>query len=210
LASLEDFALEHRPDFLEAKLSVDRAKAERALTGAAAWEDWSVMFGMQDSKTVLEQVPAQPHDGVLLLSLSVPVPLFNRNQGSRAAAHASELAAGDRLSALELRIRNEVAARHQEASRLAGAAQSLKEQALPLSAHNLEQARTAYQSGQFNISDVVQIERQAFDINMSYEETVARYFQAIAALEAASFARVDFATHFGTPVLSKPHHGQGH
>jgi cobalt-zinc-cadmium efflux system outer membrane protein len=197
LAQLIESALQGRPDLRLALLSIDRARADKKLASASAWEDWSVAVGVRQSFTVLDGVQPQSQDKVLMTSLSIPLPLINRNQGTRAAAVSATLAASARAQGLELRVRQEVAGQYEQTTRLAGALQAYERSILPLSARNAEEARTAYRRGQIGIADVVQIERQALDVNTGYETALLQYLQSVAALKTATFAWSNIGTRIG-------------
>jgi cobalt-zinc-cadmium efflux system outer membrane protein len=197
LAQLIEAAVQSRPDLRFALLSIDRARADKKLASASAWEDWSVAVGVRQSLTVLDGVPPQSQDKALMTSLSIPLPLINRNQGARAAVASATLAASARARGLELRVRQEVAGQYEQTTRLAGALQAYEGSILPLSARNAEEARTAYRRGQIGIAGVVQIERQALDVNTGYETALLQYLQSLAALNTATFAWSNIGTRIG-------------
>lgn len=195
LAQLTDQALTRRPDLRLLALAADRAQAEQVLAQAAAWEDWSVSLGVQQDRLRVTGAPAQSADGALMLSLSVPLPLFNRNQGSRAAAVADALTAREQFAALQLRIENEVAGRHEQVTQLLTALNAYRERTLPLSRRNTDLARDVYRQGQLSIVDVVLAERQENDLNTGYADTLAQYLRALAELNSAAAANANLMTH---------------
>ena len=187
-------AIARRPDLRLLSFSADRAEAERALAKASAWEDWNVSLGVKRDRLAIEGLPPQPADDALTMTLTIPMPLFNRNEGSRDAAAAEKIAAQERAIALRQRIENEVAGTQEQLTQLFAAVQAYEAQALPLSRKNSELARQAYRKGQVSIADVVQAERQEKDIGTSYAEALALYFNGLVKLETATVAYADLMT----------------
>jgi cobalt-zinc-cadmium efflux system outer membrane protein len=188
-------ALERRPDLRLLELSAHRAAAEQALARASAWEDWSVSVGVRRDKIVVEGASPQTPDNSLMLSLSVPLPLFNRNQGTLDVAAADELTARQRAAALILRIKNEVAGEYEQAIILLQVATQFKTRDLPLAEHTAALARDAYNKGQLSMSELVQIEREEISINSSYLDTLAQYLAVLASLRLATAADAQVMTH---------------
>lgn len=195
LAQLTERALTRRMDLRLLALAADRAQAELVLAQASAWEDWGVSLGVRQDKLVVGNPAASSVNKALMLSLAIPLPLFNRNQGSRAAAVADERTAREQSLALQVRIRNEVAGLHEQVTRLLTALNSYTEHTLPLSRRNTELAHDAYRTGQLSIADVVQAERQENDLNASYADTFGQYLRALAELNAATVANASLMTH---------------
>lgn len=188
-------AIERRPDLQLLGLSADRAQAERALAAASAWEDWTVSLGVQRDKTVIDGAPPQPADDALMVTLAVPVPLFNQNEGAKAAAEAETTAAREQHAALGQRIENEVAGLRERVVRLLDAVDAYEKQGLPLSRKNTEVARDAYRKGQISIIEVVQAERQESEIGSSYVEALEQYLKTMTQLDAATVAWAELMTH---------------
>jgi len=194
VAQLVDQALRRRPDLRLLTLAENRALAEQLLAKASAWEDWSVSLGVRQDKLFIEGAPPQQADSATMMKLTIPLPLFNRNQGTQAAAEAEKEAAREKFAALKVRIENEVSGNYEQVKSLLEAIRAYNEQTLPLSRRDAELARDAYGKGQLSISEVVQASRREIDLNTSYADTLALYLRAIAELNAASVAQAKFET----------------
>jgi len=199
LTHLTEQALNERPDLRLLALSADQAQAEQALASASAWEDWSVSLGVQQNKRVIVGAPPQPADKALMLSLSIPLPLFNRNQGASTAAVADEEKAREQLTALRLQIENSVAGKYTLVTRLLTALNAYTQNTLPLSRSNAELARNAYRQGQVSIVEVIQAERQENELNTAYTDAMGQYLQAFAAMNTAADTWAPLMTH---PIYS--------
>lgn len=206
LASLPDLmkqAAAQRPDLRMRELDADRAAAERALARAAAWEDWTVSLGVEQDRLAITGAPRQSSDNALMLSLAVPIPLFNRQQGAQAASVATQEVARARAAALKTRIEQDIAGRHAQLTQLGAALRAYEESTLPLAHKNAELARGTYRQGQVSISNVVLAERQEMDLTTSYIGALTEYYQARVALDTAvnTWRQYSLATP-GTPEAS--------
>lgn len=189
LANVEQLqakALESRPDLRMALLSADRAQAEKALAKAQRWEDWSVGLGLEQDKLVIDGAPPQGSSRAIGLSLSIPLPLFNKNQGLIAEAEASAERAKARIGALRLGITSEVASAHAEALNLQQLLNQYRQGLLPVSARNVQLAQKGYGQGLVSILEVVQAQRQHADLNAAYLNTLDQFLQVLVRLRTAA------------------------
>ena len=188
-------AVERRPDLRLLALSADRSEAEKTLATASAWEDWTVSLGFVRDRIVIEGAPRQTADDALAMTLSIPIPLFNGNEGTRDAAAAEKVAAQEQFIALRQRIENEVVGAREQLARLSDAVAAYEGQGLPLSRKNSALARDAYRKGQVSIMEVVQAERQEKETGLNYVEALAQYFRSLVQLDEATVAHADLMTH---------------
>jgi cobalt-zinc-cadmium efflux system outer membrane protein len=178
-------ALALRPDLRFALLNADRARADQSLARAQRWEDWTVGVGLEQGRRVIEGLPSQGSDRALGLSLSIPLPLLNKNQGRIAETAAVEAQADARIEALKFSISNEVASAYAEAERLQQVISEYQNM-LPLSERNAHLAQQGYDQGLVSIVEVVQAQRQQGDLNVTYLNTLDQYLQALARLHIAT------------------------
>ena len=188
LRTQELTAIEHRSDLRQATLNAGRARAEQALGRAERWEDWSVKLGVDQSRLVLDNGPAQSANRSIGFNVSIPLPLFNRNQGRIAEAVAAEARADAQVTAVELSIRNEVASVYSEVERLRQVLATYEQHTLPVSERNVALAQKSYAQGLATIVEVVQAQRQQGDLNVGYLNAFDQYLQARARLYTATAA----------------------
>ena len=186
LQQLQRRALQQRPDFQGALLSVDRAAAEKALARAQRWQDWTVGLELAQEKQVVFGAPPQGTDRAIGVSVSIPLPLFNKSQGLIAEADANREQALARVDALRLGILAEVAGAHAEATRLQVLLQQFGKSMLPISERSVRLARQGYDMGLIPVFDVVQAQRQLGELNKSYLSTLDQFVQAVVRLHAAA------------------------
>ncbi len=98
-------ALERRPDLLAKRRELERAAAEVRLQLAGARQNWSV--GAEFRR---QQVNAKSNS--LTVTLGVPLPVFDRNQGEIERARQEQRQAELALRALEVEIAAEVSSAH--------------------------------------------------------------------------------------------------
>jgi cobalt-zinc-cadmium efflux system outer membrane protein len=186
LPRMQALALEHRADLQGALLTVDRAQAERALAHASRWEDWTLGVEFAQDKQVITGAPPQGSNRSIGLSVSIPLPLFNKGQGRVAETEASEAQAHARIEALRLAIANEVASAHVEATRLQSSLHEYEQKLLPVSAGSVKLAQQGYRQGLIPIFDVVQFQRQQAQLNETYLATLDQFLQALVRLHTAT------------------------
>lgn len=178
-------ALELRADLRMANLEADRAGAEKALARAQRWEDWAVGIGMEQGRLAIEGAPRQGNDRVLMLRLTIPLPLLNKNQGAIAEADAAGRQAVAEIAALQLDIDTAVASAHGEASRLEELLRQFRSDLLPISERNAELAQRGYAQGLVSIFEATLALRQQGDLNAAYLETFDQYLGALVRLHTA-------------------------
>lgn len=185
LLELQTKALTLRPDYRTALLGADRAQAEIALAHAQRWEDWSVGLELSQDKQVINGAPPQGVNRMLGVTLSIPLPVYNKGQGLLAEALASQDQAQARIDALRLGISGEIAGAYAEASRLQVALGRYDAGILPISRSNVKLAQQGYSQGLIPVFDVVQAQRQQAELNAAYLGTLDQFLQALARLHTA-------------------------
>jgi len=172
-------ALARRPDRQLAALAIDKGAAEVTLARAQRWEDWSVGFEYSRARSVFrEPVKLDDTDNFIGFGVSVPLPLWNRNQGRIAEAQATRERAVAELSALELTILTEVQAAASRIQRLQPLLQRYQD-AIKLSEQNIALLQKGYADGQTPITAVIQAQQQLSDLRRTFLETSAEYNRAL-------------------------------
>jgi cobalt-zinc-cadmium efflux system outer membrane protein len=126
---------------------------------------------------------AEPNDAALVAGFSVPIPVFDRNQGTRAAARSGlhrarheRRAAAARLAAELEATSQELAARHHEVSELG-------ERILPTAQEAYEGVRRGYLQGLFRNVDVLDAQRTLFELRLRELDALLAYHGAKAEVE---------------------------
>lgn len=186
-------ALAQRPDRQLAALGIDRAGAEIKLARAEKWEDWSIGFGYSRERSVFSEPTRKDTDNLIGASVSIPLPLWNRNQGRISEVQATRSRAEAELSALDLRIATEMQTAENQIRRLLGILGQYREQSIKLAEENVALLQKGYADGLINITAVIQAQQQLTDLRQAYLD----------ALEAFARARTEWETATGTNLPKK-------
>jgi cobalt-zinc-cadmium efflux system outer membrane protein len=179
-------ALERRPELRSAILTARRAGADMGLARAERWEDWTVGLGVERSRIAVDGLPRQVSSNAVALSLSIPLPLLNQNQGKIAEAGSKRTQAEVRIAGLELSIANQVENLLAELARFQQILVQYQRNTLPIGKRNVEIAQQGYSKGQNSIVEVVQAQRQFGELTISYLNTLDQYLQALGKLRTAT------------------------
>jgi len=192
-------ALRRRPDLHGLRLERDRAGAEVRLARAEAWEDWTVGIDYDVDRQVFEEEPefGVKRDDFLGLALSVPLPLFDRNQGRIATARAEGRRAVARTGSLERAIQMEVSVAARRVEELRRVAGEYADPIVPRASRNVALLERGYREGLAGIAEIVQAEQQYGDVALRYARLLGELRQAEVDLEEAAAASplldLDFA-----------------
>lgn len=182
LAQLQLLAIKNRPDMKMTLLSLDRAKANQQLAQAERWADWSVGLSVQQSKIFVEGGQLQNPDRALGININIPLPLLNSNQGRILEAGVAGTQALTKLQALKLSIQTEIAANYAQVQALQKALEQAQRNVLKLANRNVALARNAYKNGQISLLEVLQVQRQQYELQVAQLNMLEKYSQALVRL----------------------------
>ncbi len=195
--------LQRRPDLARARLEADRAQAEMRLARAEAWEDWTLGAGYETDRQVFDEPESDPigvkKDSFVGLSVRVPLPIWNRNQGRIAEAQGLERRARSRLAALERAVEAEVQTARLRVEELTRVAEQYDAALLPRSRRTVGLLQKGYRQGLVPITALVQGQQQLADTELRRAQTLGELRQAEIELETAAAA---------SPLLGRPGSGQ--
>lgn len=185
--------LARRPDLVRTRLEIDRARAEGLLARAETWEDWTLGVGYESDRQVFRDEPTVDPIGVkrddfLGASVTVPLPLWNRNQGRELAARADERRAQARIASLERAAEAEIETARRRIEELSIVAREYEQSLLPRSQRNVEILEGGYRQGLVAITTLVQAQQQLADTVLRRAETLGELRQAEVDLETAAAA----------------------
>lgn len=152
--------LAESPDLAALRFEVDRARwaVDRAVAGRIP--NVTVMSGAQyDNATQYAMANVQ---------VTVPVPLFNRNQGGIASANGELIAAQSGLEARELSLSQELAAAMADYNTAVRRVAKYNESILPAARQSLELVSKAYEQGELEYLDILAIQRTYTERNLDY------------------------------------------
>lgn len=125
----------------------------------------------------------ESEDTALVLGLSVPLPLFDRNQGAIAAAHRrlTQARAVERSALLEAQAA--VDAVWEEMNAVRAEAEVLRDEILPASRQGLEAATYGYRAGKFGILEVLDAQRTLMEAQEQHLEILTAFHRAAVEME---------------------------
>ena len=148
-----------------ARLQINQKEASLGLEKALRIPDLTVSIGSQYSETDRERVN--------LLGVSMPIPLFNRNQGNVLAAARRTDQARDLRNANELRLRSEVQSGLEQWATANTEVNAFNQVILPAAQSAVDTATRGFEMGKFNFLDVLDAQRTLFEARSQYLQAVA-------------------------------------
>ena len=124
-----------------------------------------------------------PDTYALVAGVSMPLPVFNRNQGGiLEAEHRLTKAEEDRQS-VEVRVTTALNTAYQSLDAAHAEVAALRQEVLPGAQSAYDAARTGYRLGKFGFLDVLDAQRTLFGAKAQHLQALADYHQAVAEVE---------------------------
>jgi len=106
------------------------------------------------------------------ITVSVPIPLFNRNQGAILQSQHQIAAAERALQQLELGIQNRLAAAYERYTNARYQVERYRTAILPAASESLDLMRKTYEAGETNYVSLLVAQRTYFQTNINYLEAI--------------------------------------
>jgi cobalt-zinc-cadmium efflux system outer membrane protein len=183
-------ALAGRPDLKAGRLREEMADAGIDLAKAQIYPTIGVSVHFSSDKLVLEDLPIAgsryvEKDREVSFGVSIPLPLFNRQQGVIAESVSQRLQAKAQREATELSIRREVAASYRSYQAAAKTLELLRTGVVGQNQESFQIVRLAYQLGELRLLDVINQQRILIDAQTAYVAAQRDYFVAAVDLDRA-------------------------
>ena len=114
---------------------------------------------------------------------SIPLPLFDRNQGALLEAQCDLAQAEHERRAASVQIHRALGEAYESLSNAHTEAVALKDQVLPVARQAFEATGEGYRQGKFGFLDLLDAQRTLFEVRTRYLEVLASYHQAVAEVE---------------------------
>jgi cobalt-zinc-cadmium efflux system outer membrane protein len=158
---------------------------------------WVAALGQRHASVELEEARRIPnvtaiggvrrhhetHDTALVTLLSIPLPIFDRNQGGILEARYQLAKAEEDRRSAEVRVLSEVATTYAELSNAFTEATTLQHDVLPGASSAFEAFSEGYRQGKFGFLDVLDAQRTLFEAKGRYIEALTAYHRAVADME---------------------------
>ncbi|NWE18499.1 TolC family protein [Pseudomonas sp. P7548] len=167
--------LEHTTELRLAELQIVQSEASVGLEKAQRIPDLDLSIGSQYDASVRERVN--------LIGVSMPIPLFNRNQGSVLAASRRADQARDLRNAIELRLRTETRQALDLWQTANTEVRAFNQQILPAAQRAVDSATRGFEMGKFNFLDVLDAQRTLIAARTQYLAATAQATDAWVRIE---------------------------
>lgn len=163
------------PKLLRAKIEVDRRQALAEIERSRRVPNVTVSLGAKR----VEQLGRNQ----AILGLSIPIPVFDRNQGNLLEALHRTDKARDELSATEIRLSNELTLAYERLNAARWETESLRREILPGAQSAYEAATKGFELGKFSFLDVLDAQRTSFQAKSQYLRALAEAHRSAAEIE---------------------------
>ncbi|MDF3201313.1 TolC family protein [Pseudomonas sp. 1912-s] len=167
--------LEQTAELRLAELQIVQGEAALGLEKAQRIPDLDVSIGSQYDASVRERVN--------VVGVSMPIPLFNRNQGNVLAASRRADQARDLRNAAELRLRTETRQALDLWQTANTEVRSFNQQILPAAQSAVDSATRGFEMGKFNFLDVLDAQRTLIAARTQYLVATAQATDAWVRIE---------------------------
>ncbi|NWD43689.1 TolC family protein [Pseudomonas yamanorum] len=167
--------LEQTVELRLAELQIVQGEAALGLEKAQRIPDLDVSIGSQYDASVRERVN--------VVGVSMPIPLFNRNQGNVLAASRRADQARDLRNAAELRLRTETRQALDLWQTANTEVRSFNQQILPAAQSAVDSATRGFEMGKFNFLDVLDAQRTLIAARTQYLAATAQATDAWVRIE---------------------------
>lgn len=190
---LKAAAIANRPDIRALAAASDKADADIEAANAERWPNVTASLFYERENPATDSGGSEQKDraNFVGLRLTIPVPLFDRNQGGVMEARTSKDAAVIRHDYLEEKVRKEVGLACRRLLLAKGVMEVYGENIIPQQAENLRLMQEAYRLGEVGILDIVYEQRKFVELNEEYISSRREAARSVVALESATGAELD-------------------
>jgi cobalt-zinc-cadmium efflux system outer membrane protein len=184
LAGLQARALRDRPDVLALRRDQARSTADIRLQEAQGQIDYTV------SGEIHYQRDPNAQGNLYGVYVSVPVPIFNRNQGEVQRARQDERQIEAKIRALEADVSGEVRTAYEAYAASRDVANTIETQMLAQARDVRATTEYSYRRGEASFVELLDAVRAFNETMQSYNEARAEYARSLYTLESATGASV--------------------
>lgn len=174
--SLVRIALSTRADVAALRYELDATRSSLRLAHALRWPDPAIGFSAGRAEDFR----------IRILTLSLPIPLWNRGAGERAAAAASLARASVSLGAAEQAVEREVRVASRALRSALESAHAFDEQVVTRLRENLDLAYESFRSGKISLFAYATLRRDLVAARLDYLDALADVAEREYALAAAT------------------------
>ena len=167
--------LRENPQLLQSQMDYAAAHHNLNLQNSQAIPDVTVSLGY---KTLQDT-----GNKGMIIGASIPIPIFNQNQGNIQKARAQRAKAQDQYIDLELALENKLSISHTELMRAYKEAEKIRTTVLKSAVQSFELAKEGYKEGKFEYLDMLDSQKTLFEVKERYIQALLNYHQSRADIE---------------------------
>lgn len=180
-------SIEQTPALARWATEIAWRQAERELAASRGTPDLTIGAGLRHF--------SETGDLGAVLGLSLPIPLFDHNQGAIEATEARVIQADHARRAVATAVRVNLRAELAEAQASLDEATALQDRVVPEAESAFRLAQEAYNRGRMRLTDVLDTERTLFELRARLVDALQRYHTSIADLERLAGAPLPDLSH---------------
>jgi cobalt-zinc-cadmium efflux system outer membrane protein len=167
--------LDASPGLLASRIEIERRKALVEVERSKGVPDLTVSVGAKrDNELGRTQA---------IVGISIPLPLFDRNQGATYEAARRADKAVDEHQAVRIRLTTELQQASRQLALATASAQTLKSAVLPAARQAYEAAARGFEAGKFGFLDVIDAQRSLLQARARYLNALSRSNQAASTID---------------------------
>ncbi len=167
--------LQQSPVLQRAKIEVERRQAMAEVERSRQTPDVTLSLGAKRDE--------QLGRNQAIIGLTIPLPVFDRNQGNVLEALRRTDKARDELLATEVNLNMELGNAHGRLSTARMETQLIKTEILPSAKRNYEASSKGFELGKFSFLEVLDAQRTFFQAESQYLRSLAETYRAAAAID---------------------------
>jgi len=177
VATFEDLIrrLDRNPDFLRFASETRLREAELKLARAQARPDLTLGVGVRRFE--------EGSDHALVAGFSLPLPVFDRQQGNIREAEARLRQTDAKRNAAFLRAQSAVYRLYQEMQASRARVETLRNEALPQAQQALDQTQFGYDRGRFSYLELATAQQEMLELRAAIIDAAADYHRVLAEIE---------------------------
>jgi cobalt-zinc-cadmium efflux system outer membrane protein len=178
----------HRPDLMAFRLGVDRARSEVRLARANRLDDAFLIYQPLTAQEGLERGDRAAYSWAM--GVTVPLPVFNRNQGNIARAEHTVVQTMNQVANLERQVLLEVQRAEAAFTVTRATIRRIETEILPAASENLELALRGGGADDESAIAIIEAQRAYGDISRKYLEALVRHRRSMFRINTAVGQRV--------------------
>lgn len=164
--------LDNTPSIQRAKLEIDIRQSQVNIENTKRTPDLTLSIGAKRNEELgLNQA---------ILGFSIPIPIFDRNQGNLQEAVSRTDKARDELTAFKVQLETQLGSAYERQSIARQSIETLHQEILPGAQSAFDAASKGFEYGKFNFLDVLDAQRTLFQVKSQYINALLEAHEAFA------------------------------